>query len=47
VKKRWIAAAGGLVLFTGLGTLGGCEIVAIQAMNLIETTEFTVDGSNA
>jgi beta-lactamase class D len=35
-----IAAAG----IATLGALGGCEIVSVTALNLVETTKFTVDG---
>ncbi len=34
-------AAAGIV---SLGALGGCEIVAVTALNLVETTKFTVEG---
>lgn len=42
--KKTIAA---ITTVTGLGAfalLGGCEILAVGTMNLIETTRFTVDG---
>jgi len=43
VKKRWFALAG-VAGLTSLGALGGCEIAAVTALNLVETTSFTVDG---
>ena len=27
----------------GLGAMGGCEIVAVTALNMVETTRFHVD----
>ncbi len=41
--KKLIAIASGAVLLGGLGALGGCEIVAVTALNMIETTTFTVE----
>jgi len=43
LKKRWFTAIG-VAGLAGLGALGGCDIAVVTALNLVETTDFTVDG---
>jgi hypothetical protein len=40
--KNKIAIGAGVVLLGGLGAPGGCEIVAVAALNMVPTTTFTV-----
>ncbi|MFT5649819.1 MAG: hypothetical protein ACJAXK_000191 [Yoonia sp.] len=42
--KKLIAIGAGAVLLGGLGALGSCEIVAVTALNMVETTTYTVTG---
>lgn len=42
--KRWVIAGVGVAGLGALGALGGCEMVAVATLNMIETTRFTVDG---
>lgn len=46
MRKRIWAGAGAFALIGGLGALGGCDIVAVTALNLVETTTFLVEGPN-
>ena len=40
--KNKIAIGAGVVLLGGIGAPGGCEIVAVAALNMVPTTTFTV-----
>jgi len=42
--RRALVLGIGAIGLAGLGALGGCEMVAVTAMNLVETTEFKADG---
>ena len=42
MKKYLMVGVTGAAIGT-LGLLGGCEVIAVQALNMIETTEFVVD----
>ena len=42
--KRLVIAGIATVGVVTLGALGGCEIVAVTALNMVKTTKFTVDG---
>ena len=42
--KRWVIAGVAVAGLGTLGALGGCEMVAVATLNMIETTRFTVDG---
>lgn len=44
--RKVVLGLGALVVIGGLGAMGSCEMVAVTAMNMVETTRFEVDGPN-
>ena len=41
--NKWIKIGAVAAVIGGLGAMGGCEIVAVTALNMVETTRFHVD----
>ncbi len=44
--NKWLAIGSVVAVFGGLGAMGGCEMVAVTAMNMVETTRFQVQGED-